>query len=244
MSDERTGFRVQGSGFRVKMFGLNYCKSLFDVVFPPACYACHIKLENQKDSLCPECESRLKRQSKYLMGEFPIEDISYYQVVALYHYDFMMRALISDFKFKGIKQIGRYFADRAIDILSSEFPEILQVDAMLSIPMFSTKLRERQFNQADFLCSYISEQTGISNMSDTIKQIAPTPKQAKQLRLSRMSKPEDIYEIEKNVDFSGKQILLVDDVFTTGATVNGMSKFLRNNGAERVYVLTIAAGKD
>jgi ComF family protein len=221
-----------------------YTQSLFDVIFPPACYACHIKLEKQSDSLCPECESRLKRQSKYLMGEFPIEEICYYQVVSLYHYDFMMRALISDFKFKGIKQIGLYFAERAIDILSSEFPEILQVDAMLSIPMFSTKLRERQFNQAEFLCSHISQRTGIPNMSSAIRQIMPTPKQAKQLRLSRMSKPEDIYVIAKNADFTGKQILLVDDVFTTGATVNGMSKFLRNNGAERVYVLTIAAGKD
>jgi ComF family protein len=222
----------------------SYTHSLFDLIFPPACYACHIKLEKQNDSLCPECVSRLKRQSKYLMGEFPIEEISYYQVVSLYHYDFMLRALISDFKFKGIKQIGQFFADRAIDILNSEFPEILQVDAMLCIPMFAAKLRERQFNQAAFLCSHISNQTGIPNVSDTIKQIAPTLKQAKQQRLSRMSKPEDIYSLGKNADFSGKLILLVDDVFTTGATVNGMSKFLRSHGAERVYVLTIAAGKD
>jgi len=219
--------------------------NLFNSVFPPVCYACNIRINIQDDCLCHECLKRLKRHKEILIGTFIELDMDFYQAVCLYQYDYMVHNLIHDFKYKNLKKIGNFFAKKALEIIKSDYPNYLNVDCVVGVPMHCTKLRERHFNQSHYLSDIIAKGLNVPNLSSSIKQTIPTPKQSRLKLSDRLSKPENIYKKNGSENFQNKKVLLIDDVFTTGTTVNGLSKFLLGIGAERVYVMAIAtSGND
>ena len=214
--------------------------SCFNSLFPPVCYACNIRIDNQNECLCINCLNRLKPHKEMLIGEFKNLDMDFYHAICLYQYDYMVHNLIHDFKYKNVKNLGNFFAVNIVTLIKNDYPKFLEADCVVGVPMHSTKSRERLFNQSHYLCEIVAKGLNVPNLSKYIKQIVPTQKQSRLKRGERLSKPEDIYKKIGTESFKDKKVLLVDDVFTTGTTVNGLSKFLISIGAQRVYVVAIA----
>ena len=214
--------------------------NLFNSLFPPVCYACNIRIDEQKKCLCVDCMRRLRPHTGLLIGEFTDLDMDFYHAICLYQYDYMVHNLIHDFKYKNIKNIGNLFAVNIVKLIKNDYPNFQEVDCVVGVPMHSTKERERMFNQSYYLCEVIAKGLNIPNLSKSIKQTVSTPKQSQLKRSERLSKPYDIYKKIGTESFKDKKVLLVDDVFTTGTTVNGLSKFLISHGVQRVYVVAIA----
>ena len=215
---------------------------IYNLFLPAVCYSCKRRISKQSLCLCNECQMQLQRKPERLKGEDAI-GIKYFDVAySIFHYNHTVRELIHDFKYKEIKLIGKFFTDKIINCLNTDLSELLCVDALISVPMYSLKKRERNFNQSEYLTKIISKEYNLKDLSNSIIKKNPTVSQALQSFHSRINNPKDVFKVKKPEDIKGKTLLVIDDVFTTGATANEVAKVLKENGAKKVFVLTIASG--
>jgi ComF family protein len=113
-------------------------------------------------------------------------------------------------------------------------------DALIPIPLFPVKEREREFNQAERLARRLGAATGIPVDCKVIQRVLPTKTQTRLSREERSENMRGAFAMHKRAACSGRQYVLIDDVFTTGATTNACAKVLLKAGAARVAVWTVA----
>lgn len=114
-----------------------------------------------------------------------------------------------------------------------------KIDLICYVPLFEKRENERGYNQSRELATHISKLTNINICHDIIR-IRDTPTQTKLSRKERQENVKDCFKLLNPKQFKNLNILLVDDVFTTGSTTNEISKLLKHYGANKVYVLTVA----
>ncbi|MCK9328311.1 MAG: ComF family protein [Candidatus Cloacimonetes bacterium] len=215
---------------------------IYNLIFPAVCYSCKKRITVQRDCLCEECKKNLQRKPEKLAGEDAIGNRYFDVAYSIYHYNHTVRELIHDFKYKEIKIIGDFFAQKMIDYLNDELSDLLCVDGLVSVPMFSVKQRERSFNQAEYILKKIVKEYHLRDYSKSVYKSNPTVSQALQSFQSRIDNPRNSFKV-KNADvLKNKTLLIIDDVFTTGATANELAKTLKQNGVKKIYILTIASG--
>ena len=115
-------------------------------------------------------------------------------------------------------------------------------DFIVPVPLYPVKEREREFNQADRLAVHLSAATGILIHRKILRRIVPTATQTRLTRSERAANMSGAFARREGVKLNGERIVLVDDVFTTGATTNACAKELRQAGAGDICVWTVARG--
>lgn len=115
-------------------------------------------------------------------------------------------------------------------------------DCLAPVPLHPLKLREREFNQAERLAWRLSCATGIPLNAGLLRRISPTMTQTKLSREQRAVNMKNAFAVRRGADLTGQRIVLVDDVFTTGATTNACASALKQAGAGEVAVWTVARG--
>jgi competence protein ComFC len=113
-------------------------------------------------------------------------------------------------------------------------------DALLPVPLFSVRHRERGFNQAERLARRLSEAVEVPVRTDLLKRVLPTPSQTRLSRTERADNMRRAFALQRPEKLDGRSYVLIDDVFTTGATTSACAKLLLKAGAERVSVWTVA----
>jgi ComF family protein len=129
------------------------------------------------------------------------------------------------------------FIQQALPVLNSQ-----KWDVLAPVPLFSTRLREREFNQAERLARRLSQATRIPVESRLLRRNRPTPTQTHLSRCQRSANVSNAFDVNPQFQVEGRDILLVDDVFTTGATTNACARVLKRAGASQVAVWTLARG--
>lgn len=120
-------------------------------------------------------------------------------------------------------------------------PRLQRPDALVPVPLHPLRERERGYNQSALLAAAIAKRSGI-NILHALRRQRPTTTQTQFDRRQRMRNLRDAFALRQNVDVSNKNLLLVDDVLTTGSTVNECARTLMDAGARHVDALTIARG--
>ena len=148
--------------------------------------------------------------------------------------------------------IHRYKYQRALwfepflaDLLMREAMPVLSQrhwDFIVPVPLHSVKYREREFNQAERLARHLSAATKIPLNKKLLRRVTPTATQTLLTREQRAANMRRAFSVASGVRLRGRRIVLVDDVFTTGATTNACAKALRAAGAGEVCVWTVARG--
>ena len=115
-------------------------------------------------------------------------------------------------------------------------------DFIVPVPLHSVKRREREFNQAERLANHLSAATGIPLNTGLLRRVSATMTQTKLTREQRAENMRGAFAVTGHSDLDGRRIVLVDDVFTTGATTSACAKVLRAAGAGDVCVWTVARG--
>jgi ComF family protein len=151
-----------------------------------------------------------------------------------------------------LEVIHRYKYRRALwfepflaDLLVREARPVLQEqhwDFIAPVPLHSLKHREREFNQAERLASHLSAATGIPLNDKLLRRVMPTPTQTHLTREQRAANMRRAFVANDSAGLDGARIVVVDDVFTTGATTSACAKALRAAGAGDVCVWTVARG--
>ena len=138
-----------------------------------------------------------------------------------------------------------WFEHFLADLLVREAAPSLQGqnwDFLMPVPLHPLKLREREFNQAEIIAGHLSRATGIPLNSDSLRRVNPTATQTLLNRDQRAANMKGAFRVPAGKSLADKRIVLVDDVFTTGATTNACAAALVRAGAAEVVVWTVARG--
>lgn len=154
-------------------------------------------------------------------------------------YEGALREIIHRWKYEEKTYLTPFFGEKLAEVFYRYWnPQ--SFDFILPVPLHSSRLRERGFNQALLLSKELSQRTRIPYSKRLLRKRFPTPPQVDLSGEEREKGVRRSFHIPKAEEIEGRSVLLVDDVYTTGATANECSKVLLRAGAERVDVLTLA----
>lgn len=152
----------------------------------------------------------------------------------------MMKALQA-FKYGRATWLARDFGALLEACVHTHWPS-MPCDALAYIPLFHRKERERTYNQSRVLADDLGRRLKLPVYGTTLRRIRDTPTQTNLNTIGRAENIAGAFAVEHPGWIEGKSLLLVDDVMTTGATVNEAARVLKENGAARVFVVTVARG--
>lgn len=147
-----------------------------------------------------------------------------------------LRDAICSFKYQGKLTLAGPLAR----LMISTLPQGIDADVIIPVPLHPARLREREFNQSLLLADQLSRHLSRPVSATNLIRIAVTDPQTTLSRQARLRNLRKAFAVRKPQDVAGKRILLVDDVFTTGTTVNECAKTLRKAGSGPVFALTLA----
>jgi ComF family protein len=153
----------------------------------------------------------------------------------------IVREVIHRFKY----QRALWFEPFLADLLIREAKPALREqhwDFIVPVPLHPVKHREREFNQAERLASHLSAATGIPLNRKWLRRVIPTATQTLLTREQRATNMRGAFAVTDHAGLDGERIVLVDDVFTTGATTSACAKVLQSAGAGDICVWTVASG--
>lgn len=243
------------------MPNLNKLKELiFDILFPPLCLICknHLNSTEKERGACNSCFSKIAVHSTLFCGvcraRLPenkkiCHKKSLYLLGAATNYDENIRNIIHQFKYQywtRLENIFEYILKIYLKNLQPEetLKRFLKKCLIIPIPLYKDREKERGFNQAEILGKIISQILSVPMENRILARIKETQSQAKlknwEQRKENLNKSFEIKNLEK---IKGINIILVDDVYTSGATINEAAKILRNAGAKQIIALVIAKRK-
>lgn len=199
-----------------------FLNSLLEVIYPyeNKCVICD---EDNFLGICPYCKSKIKRAK----GNDGMVSYGYYGGV--------LKQLILLFKYKKNFTAGKVLSDFLLDLIDELD---LKVDYICYVPMTKKEKMGRGYNQCEVLAKSIGESIGVE-VSHCLKKVRQTKEQKKLNKVDRSTNVIGAF-IAKGEEVKGKNILLIDDVITTGATINQCIKILKDYGVKKINILTIA----
>lgn len=221
-------------GFYRAGWRCNACgKEIFDGKF--FCEDCENKLPYNINALCNHCGRALKVPSDYcLTCKGVLTSID--KARAVFKYEKPISGLIKRAKYDNHKYILDYFAEKLSFLYFANFSS---AEVVCFVPMSEKRLKKRKYNQSEILALKVSEKIGVP-FTDCIVKIKETERQAKLNRSERLKNLTDSFKVADKKAVRGKNVLLVDDVSTTGATAEAVASKLKKAGALRVYLITVA----
>jgi len=210
------------------------------LLYPFICPLCRIKTE--KTGLCQGCFDSIERISPSAnRTRYQSIDIYYQKLYSVGLYKGILKEAIHLLKYRGKLSLVKDLSGLLIEFANIHL-DITQIDLIVPVPLHNTKLREREFNQATILAMPIAKKFGIPLSQGNLERVRATQPQTGLKRHERLQNLKGAFKVKNPSIINEKRILLVDDVFTTGATVNECGKVLFSSGATDISVLTLAQG--
>lgn len=207
------------------MVGLKEIKdAVLHLLFPHVCAGCGSDILNEESVLCMRCVDAMPETNFELHPGNPVEKLFWGRILltgatAQFYFtkESLMQHLMHQFKYKGNKELGLQWGRMMGEQIkkSGRF----EVDALVPLPLFPAKEKRRGYNQATILCNGMAESMGIPVLDNIIVRPQHTETQTKKGRIERWKNMEGKFVLTKPEAIRNKHILLVDDVVTTGATL-------------------------
>ena len=219
-----------------------------DLLLPCSCLACQKTLETGEALLCISCRLKLPETNLHstppaitkFTGKVPVD----FSVSYLYFTKGgIAQKLIHQIKYRGKKeaarQLGFWYGNR----LKDESDLILETDLLVGVPLHKSRLKQRGYNQADWIAEGLSDALNIPFSTSLLQRHAFQGSQTKKSKVERWENVRTVFSVTDNSRLSGKRVILVDDVLTTGATLEACAQTLLQAGCASVAVITLAITK-
>ena len=219
---------------------------LTELIFPRLCVVCGDKLIKQEQWICLHCLHHIPRTNFHWAHENPVSQLFYGRVqiefaTAYFYFSkgSKYQALLHNLKYKGMKELGSEMGKHfGIDLMQS--PDFNSVDVICPVPLHPLKEKKRGYNQSWWIASGIATQMKKELSDNNLTRVTPTETQTRKSRFARWQNVEGIFELTNPDDFSGKHILLVDDVVTTGSTLEACAQSILSKTNALVSIATLA----
>ncbi len=206
---------------------------------------CGTTLLKNESYLCLNCAIRLPRTNFNLIEVNPLHKIlkgrinfKYAASFLYYRKEGLTQRLLHTIKYKGKKDFGEFLSFK----LAMEWQQVLQLqqfDLITCVPLHANKLRKRGYNQSECIANGISKAIGVPCHFQLLIRTKDNETQTNKKRYYRWENTKDIFKINNAIEFENKHILIIDDVITTGATLESCCAALQNIKGCRISVLSL-----
>lgn len=225
-------------------FKKNVCNSEW------TCAVCDLEKFN-KGVICEECEKKLPYNNEYICAHCGRKTLASTQVCStcsevltaidrgrsVFTYEGDIPRLIMGYKYYNNQYLTDFFAEKLSFLY---FQNYFNADIITCVPMTKKAKNDRGYNQSELLARALSERVNVPFVECVVK-VKDTKRQAKLKRRERLKNLEGAFKVTKKSLVNDKKIVIVDDVSTTGSTAQAIAVRLKNAGAIRVYLLSVAS---
>ena len=207
---------------------------IIDYVYPKVCGFCNKIISTEYT--CKNCQEKLKymyESERQLVSVNKYFDI----LICAYKYKGIIRSKILQYKFKNKKYLYTTLSQRLIELLNMYSNEI---DIIIPVPIHFMRAFNRGYNQSFLIARFIAKKIDKELKNNILKKVRNNKPQSLLTANKRKNNVYNAYKLIRADAIKGKTILLIDDIYTTGATVNECSKVLKENGAKKIIVATVA----
>lgn len=212
-----------------------------DLFFPPRCICCGEIVPINKTCNCMSELEKLRLPKGKLNLSLNHQLHKYIQdAAAVYHYEGAVKKAIHRFKFEDKDYIARFLGEE-LALKANECYREQEIDFVVPVPLSKQRLRKRGYNQSLLLANFVALQLAIKCKNNVLFKIVENKEQSRLDKKDRKKNVKGVYTAKNRECIIGKYVLLVDDIITTGATVDECAQILLHAGASKVSVLCIAS---
>lgn len=205
--------------------------NILELIYPKTCGMC----ENISNSyLCSKCKLKIKNLLKLNIAQY--KDKCFNSHTYLFKYEEGIRDKLLKYKFRDYSYLYKFFSEIIINNCNLKN----NYDIILPVPIHKKRKAKRGYNQSELIAKEIAKNVNVEYSNNVLIKTSDTVPQSTLNQHQRISNVLGIYKVINSQIIENKNILLIDDIFTTGSTVNECAKVLKQNGAKLVDVLTIA----
>lgn len=225
---------------------MSYIYDFFSLFFPRICYSCENTLLKHEEVLCSYCLHQLPKTNFMVDEDNPVVRIFWGRVninhaSSMYYFSkgSKVQHLMHQLKYKGKKEIGLYLGKLYGDSLQKS-PFYNSVDVIIPVPLHPRRLRKRGYNQSEMFARGLAGSFSKPFDVKTLVRTYASETQTKKSRFRRWENVKEIFALKNHQHLINKHILLVDDVVTTGATLDACAAILLNIPGVKISIATIA----
>ena len=202
------------------------CAKKVPYIKEPVCKRCGKQLENERQEYCADCGRKIHH---FTQGK------------AVFLYQKEMKLSMYRFKYAGKREYVDFYVQEAVKRYENWIKKI-GIEVIVPVPVHRRRKRERGYNQAEVFAKALGKEINIPVNSEVISRIKNTAPQKELTVVQRKDNLKGAFQVGANIVKYNK-ILLVDDIYTTGATIDTIAELLKRTGAEEVYFLSICIGE-
>jgi ComF family protein len=218
----------------------------FSLIFPRVCMACGINLLKHEECICTFCNYHLPKTNFHLEQDNPVTLLfrgrsPVHSAASLYFFSKggKVQHMIHQLKYRGQKEIGQYLGKHyGKELLKS--PLFNTADVIIPVPLHYKKLRKRGYNQSEYFARGLAESMNISIDVKTLVKTTKTESQTKKTKFKRWENVKEVFNITHSEHLINKHVLLVDDVITTGATLESCMLHLSKIPGIKISIASLA----
>lgn len=210
------------------------------------CFGCNAHLIRGEEHLCTVCRNHMPLTEYNFNEENVIDRIFYGRIVVKKASSFLfftengiIQRLIHHLKYKNQEQIGSFLGKWYGQIIQND-PSLGKIDVVIPVPLHVKKLKKRGYNQVDLFARELSTHLNAQYLTDVLIKTANTKTQTKKGRIGRWQSTKALYTLSQPNKLKNKSILLVDDVITSGATMETCAKTLHEAEGVTIYLTSMA----
>jgi len=223
---------------------LNIANELLDFVVPRFCLQCEEHLPVDQFFLCHNClhhETRLDTLQliDFLYEKFGFELLGWIFSIVKFEEQSSFRSMVHFLKYKGLYNAGKFLGEILGEELKTKM-DLSEIDCIIPVPLHKLKLFERGYNQALLIANGVSCVSGIPVIEKAVVRSRYTGAQVEtESRMERQSNIKGAFKVINTKNIEGKNILIIDDVITTGSTISEVATELKNSGAAELFAASI-----
>ncbi|WP_346883201.1 phosphoribosyltransferase family protein [uncultured Algibacter sp.] len=221
-------------------------KSIVNLFFPKVCYACHHLLNDNEDAICTTCRHSLPVTNFHFNTNNTIKHVLYGRAkiengTALFRFEkkSIVQQLIHNLKYRGHEHIGFVLGNWLGSELQT-IPHYKNIDIVIPVPLHKKKLKTRGYNQVTKFGEQIARALDAKYIDDVLIKITNTTSQVNKKRLGRWYDNKTLFTTQNTASVNNKHILLVDDIITTGATIEACISALNTSQNITISVAVMA----
>lgn len=218
----------------------------FDLLYPNLCVVCGGNLLKDEHHICLSCLNEIPKTNYHLIADNPIEKrfwgkVPVFRATAFFFFQkgSSFQKLLHALKYKGNKEIGEKIGKyAAVDLLESA--DFKSVDVIIPVPLHPNKFKKRGYNQSEWIGKGLSAILEKPQNTTTLVRVRENATQTKKSVFERFENTEGIFDCSEKTTLAGKHVLLVDDVLTTGSTIEACIRALLLIEGIKVSIFTLA----
>lgn len=209
-------------------------EKILNIIYPQICAICG---NINKNALCNKCKLKLEKQAELKIEKN--EDKYFNELIYFFKYEGLIRKLILDYKFN---DKSYYYYTFVTFLLKNKklFKKIQKYDTIVPVPISKNRMKTRGYNQSLLIAKGIAKKVNIKLEKDCLIKTKNIIEQSKLSKEQRITNIKNAYKLINKEKIKNKKVLLIDDIYTTGSTVNECAKTLRIGNPKKIGVLVLA----